>query len=191
MCVLRNKIAETWLMPVPIKRMQRFVANASVTPSAVRGRHGGKCVMHAAIEFRANLDIALLLNPAAFPNLLDEKTNELCSRLPLDFQFWGTARKCINIFLREASYTRLREAFPLDTLEPVLETPLDRYVVDGLKRDAGRNRVPSWTTIIRLKPEDSAIYQAVATEVSREKYNTYRMNLDFWYWRPVPMSDSE
>jgi hypothetical protein len=55
-------------MPVPITKMQRWIANASVTPSAVRGRHGGKGVMHAAIEFLSKIDITVFANPARFPH---------------------------------------------------------------------------------------------------------------------------
>jgi hypothetical protein len=178
-------------MPVPIKEMQRFVANISITPSAVRSRRGAKGAMHTVIKFLAVLDISSLADASRFSRWLDDTTDQLLSRLPSDFQFWGTARKCVNIFLRDASYNALlRENFRLDILDPVLETPLDRWVASGLRCDAGRNRVPPWDTIIGLKPEEHAIYQAVAAEVAREKYNTYRANLDLWYFRRVPAQPS-
>jgi hypothetical protein len=146
--------------------------------------------MHAAIEFLAALDIAPLVDADAFPQLLDTTTNALRLQLPSPFQFWGTARKCLNIFLREASYNALlRETFQLHILDAVLETPLDQYVASGLRRDAGRNIVPPWTTIIGLKEGDNKIYQTVAAEVAREKYDTYRANLDLWYFRPVLLNN--
>jgi hypothetical protein len=54
-----------------LKPMQRFVANASITPSAVRqGRHAVKGVQRAAIAFLRDLDIAELAHPDSFPEVI-------------------------------------------------------------------------------------------------------------------------
>ncbi|MFZ0692722.1 MAG: hypothetical protein WAN51_00975 [Alphaproteobacteria bacterium] len=171
-------------MKLPLDRMQSFIANGSVTASAVRGRHGGKGVMRVAIKFLSELPVKSLVDPKFFPTLLDEETRNLQRKFPPDFQFWGTARKCLNIFLRGAFYNvLLRETYDLGTLDEVLETPLDSHVAKGLKRDAPDRALPRWQTIIGLTPKDNALYQEVARDVARKRYHTYRVNLDLWYWR--------
>jgi len=167
--------------------MQRFVANASVTASAVRqGPRAVKGVAHTAIEFLANLNIAEIVNSNSFPKLLDVQTESLRCSLPDGARYWGRARKCLNIFLREASYNFvLRKTFDLGELDALLETPLDSRVATGLKRDAGARRLPRWISIIALNPEQNAAYQAVAAEVAQNRYGTQRANLDLWYWRPL------
>jgi hypothetical protein len=168
-----------------VRQMQRLIANSSVTPSAVRGgRNAVKGVASCAIDFLSGLNLSAFVDPASFPSLLEDRTRKLASHLPEGARYWGRARKLLNIFLREASYNYLlRQTFGLGNLGEVLEIPLDQHVANGLRRDAP-GRVPRRTTIIGLKPEQSAIYQSVAREVAWEKYRTYRANLDLWYWRP-------
>jgi hypothetical protein len=171
-----------------VKPMQRHVANASVTASAVRqGRRAVKGVARAAINFLCNLNIEAVVAPNSFSDILDAHTEQLRRSLPEGAQYWGRARKCLNIFLREASYNcLLRTTFNLGELDELLETPLDKQVAEGLKRDAGARGLPPWTTIIALKPKQNEVYQTVAADVARELYNTHRANLDLWYWRPPP-----
>ena len=169
-----------------VQLMQRFLANASVTSSAVRqGPRAVQGVAHAAIEFLCGMDVAAIVDPEAFPKILDAQTELLKHSLPEGARYWGRARKCLNIFLREASYNALlRTTFGLGVLDALLETPLDSRVAEGLRRDGGAGRVPKWTSIIALTAEQNAIYQAVAAEVAHRLHNTHRANLDLWYWRP-------
>src|SRR5262249_20686971 len=118
--------------------------------------------------------------------IIDEQTEPLKRALPQGARYWGRARKCLNIFLREASYNYLlRDTFRLGELDQLLETPLDSRVAKGLRDDAGAHRLPRWASIIALNPDDSAKYQAVAAQIAQTRYMTVRANLDLWYWRPL------
>jgi hypothetical protein len=184
----RRKLEDCGLMsPNLVRLMQRFVANASITQSAVRqGRgHSVQGVMHAAIGFLSELDTSKFADPDSFTEALNSYTCNLKDALPDGGQYWGRARKCLNIFLREASYNfLLRTTYGLGNIDALLETPLDSRVAKGLMRDAGKGRLPRWTSIIALTPEQNATYQAVAAEVAKGKYSTLRANLDLWYYRP-------
>jgi hypothetical protein len=169
-----------------VRRMQRLVANSSITPSSIRGgRQAVKGVSNAAIGFLCDLDLRELSKASEFQDVLDRETQRLLDALPLGARYWGRARKCINIFLRESTYNYLlRETFSLHKLTPLLETPLDSRVAHGLKCDAAPDRVPTWTTVIAVGSNENGVYQEIAAKVAREKYGTYRVNLDLWYWRP-------
>ena len=105
--------------------------------------------------------------------------------LPKGSRYWGRARKCLNIFLREASYNfLLRTTYEFGNIDTLLETPLDSRVAKGLGDDADKGRLPPWKSIIALTPEQNAIYQEVAAEVAEARYGTLRANLDLWYYRP-------
>lgn len=176
------------MSPTLTRPMQRFVANASITPSAVQqGRgHTVKGVMHAAIGFLSEMDIREFVDPALFPEILDDYTKRLKCALPDGARYWGRARKCLNIFLREAAYNHLlRTTFQLGKLDTLLETPLDGRVAAGLRRDAGKGRLPAWESVIAVTPAQNAIYQDVAAEVAATHYDTLRANLDLWYYRPA------
>jgi hypothetical protein len=185
----RRKLEDCGLMsPNLVRLMQRFVANASITPSAVQqGRgHSVKGVMYAAIEFLSELDIAEFAHPDSFPETLNRYTGNLKDAFPEGGRYWGRARKCLNIFLREASYNfLLRTTYGLANIDALLETPLDSRVAKGLIRDAGEGRLPRWTSIIALTSEQNVTYQAVAAQVAQVHYHTLRANLDLWYYRPA------
>jgi hypothetical protein len=172
-------------MAIPLKRMQRLMANAAVTPSAIRGgRKAVKGVQRAAIEFLCRVDLARAGDAASYAVFLDQATEKLRRAFPRRARHWGRARKCVNIFMRACSYNfLLRKRFKLRRLDAILETPLDRFVADGLNRDARRETLPRWRAIIHLTPEDNAAFQAAAAKIARRKYRTYRAHLDLWYWR--------
>jgi len=131
------------------------------------------------------LDIAEFKYPDLFPKVLDCYTCQLKDALPKGSRYWGRARKCLNIFLREASYNfLLRTTYEFGNIDTLLETPLDSRVAKGLGDDADKGRLPPWKSIIALTPEQNAIYQEVAAEVAEARYGTLRANLDLWYYRP-------
>jgi hypothetical protein len=110
-----------------LKQLQRYTAEAAITPAAVRNR--GACgVARAARAYLASSDLKRLQKIPAedYPNWLDKETDRLKLALPPGARHWGTARKVLNIFLRTATYTSpLAAYFGLEKFLPTLEVPLD------------------------------------------------------------------
>lgn len=121
--------------------------------------------------------------PETFSRSLDKWTKQLksCSGAP-----WGTARKSLNIVIRDAAYNvYLRQEFGLETVEYKLELPLDSFSANGLRCDAkqaGVSAPPPWQSIKSLCQKDNDCFQAVATQIAERK-NVPRCHLDVWYWR--------
>ncbi len=170
--------------------LQRFVT-AGITQSAVRlGRtHKGVTGMRrAAREFCVSIDLDTLPSPDGYPVKLDGWTDDLRRKFPAGGQYWGVARKCLNIFLRDACYSaHLRETCErLRLLEPFLEVPLDSYVANGLLSEDGAAKfgLQRWRSIVGLTPPDNDIFQRWASEVSNRK-SVHRVHLDLLYF-PFP-----
>jgi putative transcriptional regulator len=165
-------------------RLQQYVINAGIDMSVLRGAPAG--TKEAAHKFLIELDLKEFTKPASFSALLDDKTEALRRTFPKNAQYWGRARKCLNIFLRNATYSYyLRERYGLGDLEPSLELPLDSNVARGLTLDAANHHLcapPKWDAIIRLTPTANRSYQSLASIVAQRK-NIHRVHLDLWYWR--------
>ncbi len=122
-------------------------------------------------------------NKTTFHYQLDSKTKALVSSLPKGGQYWGSARKFINIFLRGIVYNRfLCEKLGLQQIEPWLELPLDSHVAKGLRGEDNEKRLPPWKTVIGLKQKDSEKYQQFA-EIVATRRGIHRVHLDLYYWR--------
>jgi hypothetical protein len=106
-----------------------------------------------------------------FKRVLDNHTNRLRKRLPVGAQNWGTARKALNIFLRDVVYNRyLCSHHHISYIEKWLEVPLDSYVVKGLKKDKPETvRLPRWSSIKGLTPKTSEVYQKAAQIIARQE----------------------
>jgi hypothetical protein len=167
---------------------------ASITTSAVQ-RQGPKGTKQAVQDFLSSsgliTEFSKVGDAQSFVDLLNRKTLDLQKALPVDKGnggYWGTARKCLNIFLFECSLNRhLYKHYNLATLEDWLEVPLDSLVGTELKKDAqellGR-QIPAWNTIKGLTKETSDIFQAAASDVAA-RYGSHRAELDLRYWRRV------
>ncbi|HUY68388.1 MAG TPA: hypothetical protein VMV79_03710 [Alphaproteobacteria bacterium] len=175
-----------------LKYLQGWAANVAISPSTVRGM-GPKGTMKAAIDFLAVLDLSQFTkcnSHETFNELLNKMTKELQKKLPRDLpkgrgQYWGTARKCLNIFLRDAFYNHyLREKFCLSKLEPWLEVPLDSYVAKGLRAEKDGEDLPKWESVVRLEQAANANYQKFAEEdIKSDSIWKSRVHLDVRYWR--------
>jgi hypothetical protein len=124
----------------------------------------------------------------SFRRVLDEKTERLRQSLPDGARDWGLARKCLNIFLRDAFYNAyLRTEFGLSCAEPWYEVPLDSQVARRLERVAlreGRHpALPKWTTLKDLQPTANDCYQAFALELAQQNRITARVHLDLYLFR--------
>src|SRR5207253_2583087 len=113
---------------------------------------------------------------------LDRSTNELCAVLPRNDQYWGLARKILNVFLRDCLYTGyLAEAYHLQCIERYLELPLDSITTKQLRRVAGRGVLPSWPGVRQVTPDVSAQFQAVAAKEAKNQ-KIARVHLDALWW---------
>jgi hypothetical protein len=134
-------------------------------------------------KFLKKIDLADIgkKDPAQFPQVLDDVTEKLRQHMPRYAPYWGTARKCLNLFFRDALYNfYIRKEYGLEKFEKYMEIPLDSFVGKELREeDKG---LPRWDAVIRLRPEVSARFQEVATKIAKRE-GTERVHLDVVYWR--------
>jgi len=112
---------------------------------------------------------------------LEAASKRLQRALPSKARGWGTARKALNIFLRDAAYNKfLRDRFALHRAEALLEIPLDQLTAKQLRDEADDGELPEWPGVSHLTADTSAQFQAVAHRVARE-WGIARVHLDV-YW---------
>ena len=167
-----------------IKLVQRHIGSKSIGPSTARGM-GPKKTIPKVRTYLGGLDLRpfKVRSEAAFLRVLERRTLELKMKMPRPARHWGSARKFLNIFLRNCLYDRyICNHYGLQILEPWLEVPLDSQVAKGLKSEPGADFLPRWKTVIGLERELSEEYQAFATKVALAK-GLKRVHLDLVYWR--------
>lgn len=162
--------------------IQRMLARASIGASTVRSQ-GAPGVAVAVRGFLAELQLKPFstANIAVFSRTLDQQTQRLEEVLPRAARSWGLARKCLNIFLREAFYNAFLQArYGLAVTERLYEIPLDGVVAKAL-----RSRVPGvlppWPGVRHLDQRSSFMYQSVAQQLA-EKQGIARVHLDAFLW---------
>jgi hypothetical protein len=163
--------------------MQAHVANL-LSPSAAR-RMGPEGTLKAARAFLRGLDLSSFSNPQTFARNLEAATLLMKQELPRGGRHWGSSRKFLNLFLRDATYNyRLREAFDLYRIESELELPLDSFSAKGVIEESKDAALPRWSGVIHLMPEESDRYQRAASMIaSRKSPPICRTHLDLIYWR--------
>ncbi len=172
--------------PKTIEYLRRLTAELAIGNSTLRNQ-GSPGVAKTARGFLAKLDLKSfsVSSQEHFAKALDRATENLVQALPDGARNWGTARKALNIFLRDCLYNQFLCAyFAISQIHPWLEVPLDCYVAKGLRGTSVSNRLPKWTTITGLEHEPSAQYQQVAGKVA-EKIGCNRVDLDIYLWREV------
>jgi hypothetical protein len=165
--------------------MQSYLACNTIGPSVLR-KQGSAGVIKTAQEFLAAIDLSIFAKAKgqdAYTPLLDDLTDQLRARFhQLTFLLfdeeragkphrWGAARKCINLFMRDACYNRfLSLAYDLAHLEPWMEIPLDSLVAARLHKEAHNRgtKLPKWTTLIDLERADHDQYQTFARTLAEE-----------------------
>lgn len=168
-----------------LRFMQRYQANIAIGGSTLRNQ-GGEGVVEAARSFLATLDLSKLktIQPAAYPDILNEWTCALKEQLPDGAKNWGTARKAINVFMVQVFLNKyLAEEYDMEKLKDVLETPLDSDAAEGLQTSNPEARLPKWNSIKWLKEEDCKKYQECASQLAQQK-GLSRVCLDIILWRP-------
>ena len=154
-----------------LKAVQQYVANIAIGASSLRNL-GAKGVVNTARKFLGSLDLMPLntMAPNQYADWLDERTAELKARFPREARKWGAARKALNIFLCHAYLNRpLSEAYSLERLAHVMETPLDSVVAKKLREEAPNGTLPRWLGVGRLTQKVSQQYQDFATEHAKER----------------------
>lgn len=165
-----------------LQAIQSRVARVAVGASAVRGR-GNAGTVKAARTYLRQVQLAKFgARPAAFRIALEEETNGLLKSLPRSARHWGLARKLLNIFLRDCSYTTyLESAFRLSRAHAEFELPLDLITATQLKRASGRGTLPKWPGVKHLTPSTSAQFQEAARVIAGRK-SISRLHLDAIWW---------
>jgi hypothetical protein len=166
-----------------LKPLQKKVAVSAVPPSAMR-RQGLPGLLAEIRTFCAEfpLDPSVESTAENFSQVLDRATKQLEAKGVLFGCQWGTARKALNLFLRDATYNHyLQEFYRLYTIEELLELPLDGEVASRLVREAGGDSLPAWPGVYSLSAMVSREYQAFATRVASHR-NVARVHLDLEYW---------
>jgi hypothetical protein len=117
-----------------------------------------------------------------FSKELDRVTKRVQKQLPKGAK-WGTARKALNIFLRDVLYnTYLAREFRFGHLEHWLELPLDSYTVGHLKLQIPCGTLPRWPGVAAVDATTYAEFQAAASRVAQE-WQIARIHLDVFWWR--------
>ena len=160
--------------------VRHHIAKSVIGPSSARGllRKG---TIQSVRDFLRDLEIRQFTKRGEFSTSLDQQTHALAAKAPAS---WGAARKFLNLYLREITYSFfLREKYHLERVEHLLEVPLDSNVEVALQQEKEGARLPRWRGVIHLTPDASAQYQSVAGAVAARQ-RTCRVHLDLLYWRP-------
>jgi hypothetical protein len=129
-----------------------------------------------------NLERFVVRSEPEFAQELERVTRYMQRRLPEPAR-WGTARKALNIFLRDVLYnTYLARELGFRRVERWLELPLDSYTVKALRGQASAWLLPRWPGVANVDRDDYALYQAAAARVGRER-GLARVHLDVFWWR--------
>lgn len=164
-----------------IQAVQGRAARVTLGASALRSQGPG--VADAARPFLATLSLApfAVSSGRVFAKRLDQATVALQATFPHGSGSWGLARKLLNIFLREALYTRyLAERYQLAKAEASFELPLDSITARRLLELRGAH-LPRWPGVKHLSPEASYKYQ-VAAAAHAADLGISRVHLDAIWW---------
>jgi hypothetical protein len=166
-----------------LKLLRKRVGRTAVGPSTARGM-GPAGTIQSARTYLQELDLKAfaIKTQTAFHRRLDSETDSLIAALPKSARHWGSARKFLNIFIRNCAYNRfLCDAYGLAQLEQWMEVPLDSHVAKGLRLEPEGENLPRWRTVIDLSRAESDVWQSVALKVATRK-GIERVHLDLHYW---------
>ena len=168
-----------------LQMIQSRAARTCIGPSTVRGR-GNAGAVEAARIFLRRLNLAPFgsTDSTSFQTQLNLTTEDLRKALPHGCQYWGMARKILNIFLLDCFYTSyLDSAFHLDRAESFFELPLDSITAKELRRAAKKRDIslPPWPGVKHLTIPVSASFQMAAADEA-SKLGIARVHLDAFWW---------
>jgi len=165
--------------------VQQRTARVAIGASTAR-KMGPAGTVAAARNYLANIDLAQFahanVDANQFNTALDMETANLQAFLPVNGRHWGSSRKFLNIFLRDAVYNSyLREFYHLHMIENLLEVPLDKNVGNRLRCEPEGVQLPVWPGVINIDAGRNRQYQAVATLVGARLAMAV-CHLDLLYW---------
>jgi hypothetical protein len=113
-----------------------------------------------------------------YVEFLDQHTNDLLNKVNV---LWGTARKSINLFMRDMTYNYwIRDELGLEAIEHQLEVPLDSKTMTAISSHRlGEGLDP--VRVINLAPEISRKFQTSAAQIADER-GIARVHLDLEWW---------
>ena len=169
---------------LPLKLVQRRIANISVGASTVRGQPKG--TVNIARNYLKSLNLqefSQSTDEEEFKTLLNKHTQVLKEKLPS--KSWGIARKVLNIFLFQATHDILiYKYWSLNRIIPHLELTLDGPNAMRLKKFAKKEGIKlHWDNIYSLKPEVNEEFQAYAKRCAISECNCEKCYLDIYWWR--------
>jgi len=167
-----------------IKLMQKRIAKLAIGKSTLR-KQGAPGVVGIAREYLTNIDLKKFAvdDVKEFEKVLNSRTNYLKTKFPDGAKNWGTARKALNVFLRDVIYNYyLRRYFMFtEKIENWLEIPLDGNIAKKIRKKFP-NKISNNFTIKGLNKDESIKYQKCAQKIA-SKYKTNRVHLDLRWWR--------
>lgn len=206
-------------MSLDKERLIRFLIFSSFSTSATRNQGKGvqlaiKEGIHEHFNIKAFKKCLKQKRTRGFSNFLDDLTSKIAGKPGYEKKIigrkerkiatgdtikWGTARKCINLFLRNLvnhgmlwKDLELSESdFATDGPVSKLELPLDSYAIKGLKLAIQNSKLPFEKTdhdalngfsIIHLTADRSRTLQSMAKVVAKQK-NICPVELDILFWR--------
>jgi hypothetical protein len=161
----------------------------SVGVSAMRNQGSGVlAAVHKYLK-RVRLEDIPSRSEGDFQGWLNARTIDLMRAMPrkkrCKSRRWGTARKALNLFLRECACNHhLRRAYALSRIERWLEIPLDSVTAKELKKRAERGHLPPWPGLGKLVKRTSDAFQAYAVQYSESDGVRLpaRVYLDDYLW---------
>jgi hypothetical protein len=173
------------MTPQLLELLQRRLAETAIGASTLRNQ-GNSGVVARARRHLGTVDLRrfAVKRDTSFHAALNDQTEALRRAFPSRAKHWGTARKALNIFLRDALYNRyLSQHYGLEALESWLEVPLDRDVADGIAQSY-IGRLPRWPGVKHLRPPASSVFQQAAQQIATAA-GIARVHLDIYWWRKL------
>lgn len=158
--------------------MQKYIASKTISPNELRNQ-GGPPIIESAISFLNKISLSEFSGNTEqeFVKLLNDKTFELVKRLPIKSNHWGSARKVLNLFMRDVTYnTILNKYYNLETVSKLLEIPLDAKTAKMIKKNYKDDKLPNFQSVKNLSPNVNSNYQ-IAANIIAKKFETHRVDL--------------
>jgi|ERR1035437_6696945 hypothetical protein len=173
------------MTPKFIDLMQSRIAQASIGPSSLRNQ-GKSQVIKICRDFCSESMNLSKYTLKTFKTQLDKDTRRLLKKLGMKETQWGTARKALNLFLRDVFYNKyLSPAYKMEMLEPLLEIPLDNQIAEKIQEYPQGKDLP-WNRIKHTTEDENKAFQDAALLITKEnKLIKHRVHLDLIFWRSV------
>lgn len=167
----------------PQDNLLKFMAKRAITSSPLRNQYpkGGLSKIRQYLsEISLKNDFLKTYNfKEEYSFFLNYHTINLINIFPNGQFKWGSARKALNIYLRDLALQFIINGNPMDDSLKYMEIPLDSYVAKGLK--SLNPSLPKFISIKNTKQEDYFVYQNYAYELANFN-KTSRIHLDLSFY---------